>query len=107
MIDVHASMVLKNLDSRRIRGITLVVGVGAPESAPGGKGSVSLPSLDVAPGETFPVKIDLNLLRPLQQGSGPLVEVKLDAAEKAMLDKSIDAVKGLLTACKAIDSSLA
>lgn len=78
VIDVHAAMVLKNLDRRRIRGITLVVGVGAPESAPGGKGSVSLPSLDVAPGETFPVKIDLNLLRPLQQGSGPLVEVKLD-----------------------------
>ena len=36
-----------------------------------------------------------------------VVEVKLDAAEKAMLDKSIDAVKGLLAACKAIDSSLA
>jgi hypothetical protein len=78
VIDVHASLVLKNLDKRRIRGITLVVGVGAPESVAGGKGSVSLPTLDVAPGDTFPVKIDVNLLRPLQQGSGPLVEVKLD-----------------------------
>ena len=36
-----------------------------------------------------------------------VVEVKLDAAEKGMFDKSIDAVKGLLTACKAIDASLA
>lgn len=35
-----------------------------------------------------------------------VVEVKLDAAEKAMLDKSIDAVKGLLAACKTIDPSL-
>ncbi|MBL9046531.1 MAG: malate dehydrogenase [Tabrizicola sp.] len=36
-----------------------------------------------------------------------VVEVKLDAAEKAMLDKSIDAVKGLVAACKGIDASLA
>jgi malate dehydrogenase len=36
-----------------------------------------------------------------------VVEVKLDAAEKAMLDKSIDAVKGLVAACKGIDTSLA
>ncbi|MBL9050231.1 MAG: malate dehydrogenase [Tabrizicola sp.] len=36
-----------------------------------------------------------------------IVEIKLDTSEKAMLDKSIDAVKGLVAACKAIDSSLA
>jgi len=35
-----------------------------------------------------------------------VVEVKLDAAEQAMLEKSIDAVKGLVAACRAIDSSL-
>jgi malate dehydrogenase len=35
-----------------------------------------------------------------------VVEVKLDASEKAMLDKSIDAVKGLVAACKGIDPSL-
>jgi malate dehydrogenase len=35
-----------------------------------------------------------------------VVEIKLDAGEKAMLDKSIEAVKGLLAACKAIDPSL-
>ena len=78
VIDVHASLVLKNLDQRRIRGITLAVGVGAHESSPGSRGSVSLPTLDVAPGDTFQARVDLNLLRPLQQGTGPLVEVKLD-----------------------------
>jgi malate dehydrogenase len=36
-----------------------------------------------------------------------VVEVKLDATEKAMLDKSIDAVKGLVAACKGIDPTLA
>ncbi|MFN5998837.1 MAG: malate dehydrogenase [Paracoccaceae bacterium] len=36
-----------------------------------------------------------------------VVEVKLDATEKAMLDKSVDAVKGLVAACKGIDPSLA
>ena len=36
-----------------------------------------------------------------------VVEVKLDASEQAMLDKSIDAVRGLLAACRAIDPTLA
>jgi hypothetical protein len=45
---------------------------------PGGKASVSVPSLDVPPGQNFPVHIDLRLLRPGQMGSGPLVQVSLD-----------------------------
>jgi malate dehydrogenase len=36
-----------------------------------------------------------------------VVEVKLDASEQVMLDKSIDAVKGLVAACKGIDPTLA
>jgi malate dehydrogenase len=36
-----------------------------------------------------------------------IVEIKLDRAEKAMFDKSVDAVKGLVEACKGIDPSLA
>ncbi|MFO1204095.1 MAG: malate dehydrogenase, partial [Tabrizicola sp.] len=36
-----------------------------------------------------------------------VVEVKLDATEKAMFEKSVDAVKGLVAACKTIDPSLA
>ncbi|MEC9435320.1 MAG: malate dehydrogenase [Pseudomonadota bacterium] len=40
-------------------------------------------------------------------GIEKIVEIELDKAEKAMLDKSIDAVKGLVEACKGIDGSLA
>ncbi len=36
-----------------------------------------------------------------------IVEIKLDKAERAMFDKSIDAVKGLVEACKGIDPTLA
>ncbi len=36
-----------------------------------------------------------------------VVDIKLNADEQAMMDKSIDAVKGLVAACKAIDPSLA
>jgi len=35
-----------------------------------------------------------------------VVEIKLNKDEQAMLDKSVDAVKGLVSACKGIDSSL-
>ncbi len=36
-----------------------------------------------------------------------VVEVKLDPAERTMFDKSVDAVRGLVAACKGIDASLA
>jgi len=36
-----------------------------------------------------------------------VVNIKLNADEQAMMDKSIDAVKGLVAACKTIDPSLA
>ncbi|MGB3146930.1 MAG: malate dehydrogenase [Paracoccaceae bacterium] len=35
-----------------------------------------------------------------------VVDIRMNAAEQAMFDKSVDAVKGLLAACKAIDPSL-
>jgi malate dehydrogenase len=35
-----------------------------------------------------------------------IVEIKLDRAERAMFDKSVDAVKGLVEACKGIEPSL-
>ncbi|HEV2199476.1 MAG TPA: hypothetical protein VGR73_06630 [Bryobacteraceae bacterium] len=75
-LDVRVSLSLRNASQRRIRGITMTVT--AQEAAPGGKGSISIPSLDVAAGETFPVRGDLHLLRPIGGGSGPLVEVSLD-----------------------------
>ena len=75
VLDVHAVLSLRNTTQKRIRGVTLAVQ--AQEVTPGGKGSVSVPSLDIGPGEAFPLRIDLPLLCPLG-GSGPMVEVKLD-----------------------------
>ena len=40
-------------------------------------------------------------------GVEKVVDIKLNADEQVMFDKSVDAVKGLLAACKAIDPSLA
>src|SRR6185295_6667849 len=76
VIDLKMQLSLRNSSSQRIRGITLLVL--SQEVTPGGKASVAVPSLDVAPDQAFPVRIDLRLLRPLQAGSGPLVEVSLD-----------------------------
>lgn len=75
VLDVHAVLSLRNSSQKRIRGVMLAVQ--AQEVTPGGKGSVSVPSLDVGPGEAFPLRIDLPLLCPLGAG-GPMVEVKLD-----------------------------
>lgn len=76
LLDLHTSLSLRNSSAKTIRGITLLVQ--AQEVTPGGKASVSVPSIHVSPGENFPVRLDLRLLRPLQTGSGPLVEISLD-----------------------------
>lgn len=76
VLDLHAALTLRNASQRRIRGVTLLVQ--AQEFTPGGKGSIAVPSLDVRPGETFPIRIDLRLLRPLLAGGGPLAGVSLD-----------------------------
>ncbi|HSW48693.1 MAG TPA: hypothetical protein VLH09_00895 [Bryobacteraceae bacterium] len=77
VIDLHTSLTLRNSAPRRLRGVTLLVT--AQEVAAGGRASVSVPSLNVGSGETFPVRIDLRLLRPLFP-AGPLVVVSLDGA---------------------------
>jgi hypothetical protein len=76
LLDVHAALSLRNSSQRKIRGITLLVT--AQDVTPGGKGSVTVTSLDVGPEETFPVRIDLRLLRPLQASSGVPVQIGLD-----------------------------
>jgi hypothetical protein len=76
LLDLHTSLSLRNSSGKTIRGITMLVQ--AQEVTPGGKASVSVPSIHVGPNENFPVRIDLRLLRPLQSGSGPLVEISLD-----------------------------
>ncbi len=76
VLDLHMSVSLRNQDSRRIRAIMMLVT--AHDAAPGGRASYSVPTLDVGPGESFPVKIDVRLVRPLQAGAGPWVQVSLD-----------------------------
>lgn len=76
VIDLHVGLTLRNASSRRISGVTLLVS--AQEVTVGGKGSVATPCLHVGPGEAFPVRIDLRLLRPTQAAAGPLAEVSLD-----------------------------
>jgi len=75
LLDLHAMLSLRNATQRRIRGVTLVVT--AQDVTPGGKGSVSIAS-DVGPDETFPVRVDLRLLRPLQASANVPVSIGLD-----------------------------
>lgn len=76
VVDLHSTLTMKNTSPRRVRAVSLLVL--AQEVTPGGKASVTVPSLDVGPGETFAVRVDLRLMRPLAQGAGALVEVGLD-----------------------------
>jgi hypothetical protein len=75
LIDLHLSLVLRNIGTRRVHSVKL--GVVAQEVALGGKGSQSYTGMNVGPGETFPVRIDTQLTKPFQ-GAGPLVEVRLE-----------------------------
>jgi hypothetical protein len=69
-------LTLRNSGFKHVRGVTLLVT--AQEFAPGGKGSVARPSIDVPPGQTFTLPVDIRLVRPVQQTPGPLVRVQLD-----------------------------
>jgi hypothetical protein len=79
-LDLHASLVLRNTGQKPISGLTLRVE--AQDLTPSGKGSVTVPSLNVAPGEVFPVRVDMELLRPfiVAKSEGALVQVSLDCA---------------------------
>lgn len=79
-LDLHASLLLRNTGTKPISGLTLRVE--AQDLTPSGKGSVTVPSLDVLPGEVFPVRIDMELLRPfnMARSEGALVQVSLDCA---------------------------
>jgi hypothetical protein len=76
VLDIDSVLSLRNASQRRIRGLTLLVL--SQEVTAGGKASVSAQSLDVRPGETFPMHIQLRLLRPLLPSAGPLAQVSLD-----------------------------
>src|SRR6202044_3436878 len=76
VLDLHMGLTLRNSGSRHIRGVTLLIT--AQEFAPGGKGSVARPSIDVSPGDNFTLPIDIRLVRPVRETAGPLVRVQLD-----------------------------
>jgi hypothetical protein len=79
-LDLHTSLQLRNTGKKTICGLTLRVE--AQDLTPSGKGSVTVPSLNVQPGEVFPVRIDMELLRPLNvvKSEGAMVQVTLDCA---------------------------
>jgi hypothetical protein len=75
-LDLHIAVTLQNASGNRIHGVMLRVVT--QEVVPGGKGSVTYPTLNVGPGENLPVRIDMQLMRPTQVANGPLVQVDLD-----------------------------
>jgi hypothetical protein len=77
-LNLHTSLTLRNASNKRIRGLTLLVE--AQDLTPSGKASVTAPTIDAAPGEIFPVRLDLELLRPFNaaRSGGALVEVSID-----------------------------
>jgi len=80
VIDLHAGLVLRNVGTKPICGLTLRVE--AQDLSPHGKGSVLKPSLFVMPGEEFPVKVDMQLVRPIAAARSEvaMVQVTLDCA---------------------------
>jgi hypothetical protein len=76
LLELHSTLQFRNTGGRRIRGLSLLVT--AQDSTPGGRASMTLPSLDIDSGESFPVRLDLRLVRPLQTAPGALVGVQLD-----------------------------
>jgi hypothetical protein len=78
VIDLHESLVLRNVGSKPICGLTLRVE--AQDLTPFGKGSVIKPSLFVLPGEEFPLKVDMRLVRPVSaaKSESAMVQVTLD-----------------------------
>jgi hypothetical protein len=76
VLDLHMSLTLRNSGFKRVRGVVLLIT--AQEFAPGGKGSVARPCIDVPPNQNFTLPIDIRLVRPVQQTAGPLVRVQLD-----------------------------
>jgi hypothetical protein len=80
VLSLHASLLLRNTGKKQISGLTLLVQ--AQDLTPSGRGSVSVPSLRVQPGELFPVHIDMEVTRPLNTSKpgGAMVQVSLDCA---------------------------
>ncbi len=75
VVDLRCRLSVENTGPRHVRAVTFGV-VAGPVTA-GGKASVSVPSLNVAPGDTFPVNLSLRLIRPMPAPS-EFVKVSVD-----------------------------
>jgi hypothetical protein len=80
VVDLHASLLLRNTGTKTISGLTLLVET--PDLTPAGRGSVTVPSLRAQPGEVFPVHINMQISRPLAMGrsKGAMMQLSLDCA---------------------------
>jgi hypothetical protein len=80
VVNLHASLLLRNTGAKAISGLTLMVE--APDLTPSGRGSVTVPSLHAKPGEVFPVRINMQLSRPISmgRGKGAMMQLSLDCA---------------------------
>lgn len=76
VIDLRCNLQVRNEGKGIVRSVSFAVL--AQQSTIGGKASVAVPSLNIAPGETFPVRMNLRLLRPLPVPQTELVEVVVD-----------------------------
>ncbi len=76
VIDLRCALEIRNDSSHYLRG--LILGVVTQPLSPGGKASVGLPSLNVAPDETVAARVDLRLIRPFPLQSEHAVSVEVD-----------------------------
>jgi hypothetical protein len=76
VIQLRMQADLINTGQKRIHGLTLRVV--SQESVGGGTGSVTYPGVNIGPGETFPARIQMQLVRPTQFVSGSLVQIDDD-----------------------------
>ncbi len=76
VIGLDGQVLLRNDGAGRIRGIT--VAVAAAEAALGGRAVVAQAGLNVPPGETFSLRLNMRLLRPLPAPAGAVVRATVD-----------------------------
>ena len=76
LIDLHCTLLVRNTGKAAVRSVSF--SVFTQEGTVGGKASVAVPSLNVAADGTFPVRLNLRLLRPLPAPENGLVDVVVD-----------------------------
>ena len=78
MVDLKCRLEVRNESTSFLRGV--VMGVVSAEHSPGGKASVALPSLNIAPDDTTELNVDLKLVRPFPPNTDHAVNVDIDGA---------------------------